>query len=110
MDEAAQEATSAYEELFRELYRPVLGFFARRGCSPEECRDLAQETFLRVHRSFGRFRGKAKASTWVFTIAANLWRNRRREAAAANARGGGGAAGGGGAPRAPPPPAAGAGP
>lgn len=72
-----------FEELFRQLYRPVLGFFAHRGCSVEECQDLAQETFLRAFRAFPGFRGESKSSTWLFTIAANLWRNRRRDAAAA---------------------------
>ncbi len=66
------------EELFRELYRPVLGFFAQRGCSQEECKDLAQETFLRAHRAFDTFRGEAKRSTWLFTIAGNVWLNRLR--------------------------------
>ncbi|MEM7586193.1 MAG: RNA polymerase sigma factor [Acidobacteriota bacterium] len=66
------------EELFRELYGPVLGFFSQRGCSQEECRDLAQETFLRAHRAFDSFRGEAKRSTWLFTIAANVWLNQRR--------------------------------
>ncbi len=67
------------EELFRELYRPVLGFFGKRGCSQEECKDLAQETFLRAHRAFDSFRGDAKRSTWLFTIASNVWRNRLRD-------------------------------
>ena len=31
--------------------------------------DLAQETFLRVFRGLPRFDGRAKLSTWIFTIA-----------------------------------------
>ena len=34
------------ERLFERYARPVSYFFARRGFSPEECRDLTQETFL----------------------------------------------------------------
>ena len=83
-----REATDAsYEELYRELYGPLLGFFARRGCSREECQDLTQETFLRAFRSFHGFRSEAKTSTWVFTIAVNVWRNRQRAAAAAKRAG-----------------------
>ena len=69
-----------FEELFREFYRPVLKFLARRGCSQEESKDLAQETFLRAHRSFRSFRGEAKPSTWLFGIALNVWRNQIRDA------------------------------
>lgn len=82
-----REAADSLEELFRELYRPLLGFFARRGCSGEECQDLTQETFLRAFRSFHGFRSEAKTSTWVFTIAVNVWRNRHRQAAAAKRAG-----------------------
>jgi RNA polymerase sigma-70 factor (ECF subfamily) len=79
--------TDAFDELFRELYRPLLGFFARRGCSGEECQDLAQDTFLRAFRAFDRFRFDAKPSTWLLTIAFNVWRNRMRETAAAKRSG-----------------------
>lgn len=71
------------EGLFRELYKPVLGFFARRGCAPEQSEDLAQETLLRAFKGFERFRGDSEASTWVITIATNLWRSRFRDAKAA---------------------------
>lgn len=79
--------TEDFEGLFRELYRPVLGFFTRHGCSSEESQDLAQETFLRAYRSLEGFRSDAKPSTWLFTIAVNVWRNRRRGAAAAKRSG-----------------------
>lgn len=72
-----------FEELFRQFYRPVVGFFAKRGTSNDECQDLAQETFLRAFRAFADFRGDARPSTWLFAIAANLWSNRNRDAAAA---------------------------
>ncbi|HEX9730751.1 MAG TPA: sigma-70 family RNA polymerase sigma factor [Thermoanaerobaculia bacterium] len=74
--------TDAFERLFRELYQPVLGFFTHRGCSREEGQDLTQDTFARAFRSFDGFRSEAKPSTWVFTIALNVWRNRMRETAA----------------------------
>lgn len=79
MPTVSRERDVRFEELFRQLYRPVLHFLARQGCSPEECNDLAQETFLRAHRSFETFRGDAKASTWLFGIALNVWRNKIRD-------------------------------
>lgn len=80
--ESPAEAEVSFEHLFRELYPAVLGFFARRGCSREECQDLAQDTFVRACRSFHRFRFEAKPLTWLLTIATNVWRNRHRDAAA----------------------------
>jgi RNA polymerase sigma-70 factor (ECF subfamily) len=81
--EALAGREDAFERLFRELYRPVMGFFAKRGCSVEDSQELAQETFLRAFKALDDFRGDAKSSTWLFAIATNLWRNRRRDAAAA---------------------------
>jgi RNA polymerase sigma-70 factor (ECF subfamily) len=34
--------------------------------------DLAQETFLRVHRGLPYFRGEARLGTWIYRIVANL--------------------------------------
>lgn len=66
------------EELFRHYYRPVVAFFTRRGFSSEESRDLAQETFLRVYKNRETFRGESSAVTWLFQIAANLYKNTLR--------------------------------
>jgi RNA polymerase sigma-70 factor (ECF subfamily) len=43
--------------------------------------DLAQETFLRVYRSLGRFRGESTFRTWVTRIVLNLATDSRREMA-----------------------------
>jgi len=40
--------------------------------------ELAQETFVRVWENCGRFRTGQKFSTWLYTIATNLWRDRQR--------------------------------
>lgn len=37
-----------------------------------EAEDVAQEVFVRVHLSLGRFRGDARFSTWLYRIAYNL--------------------------------------
>jgi RNA polymerase sigma factor (sigma-70 family) len=70
------------EESFRDLFtryqHPVFSFFARRGLSVDESRDLTQETFMRVFRSIDSFRGEASFQTWLFSIATNLWRNELR--------------------------------
>ncbi|MBD3347574.1 MAG: sigma-70 family RNA polymerase sigma factor [Candidatus Eisenbacteria bacterium] len=51
--------------------------------NPEDAEDVAQEAFVRAHRSIGRFRGDSKFSSWLYRIAVNralthLKRRRRR--------------------------------
>jgi RNA polymerase sigma-70 factor (ECF subfamily) len=72
----------ASEDLFNRYYRPVVAFFQHKGFSTEESRDLAQETFLRVYRYRERFRGESSPVTWLFQIAANLYKNQLRSLAA----------------------------
>ncbi len=72
-----------FDDLFSRYYPRIVAFFARRGFTVEESRDLAQETFLRVHRGLSRFRGETCVESWLFAIAANVWRNTLRDRAAA---------------------------
>lgn len=67
-----------FESLFNRFYRPVACFFANRGFGAEECCDLTQETFLGVYRGIHRFRHESSDETWIFKIAANIWRNALR--------------------------------
>ncbi len=46
----------SFDHLIDRYYRPISYFFANRGFSTEECRDLTQETFLGVYKGLGRFR------------------------------------------------------
>ncbi len=54
--------------------------YARRflACSADEAADLAQDAFLRVWTARERWRPDTRVSAWLFTIVANLCRNRRR--------------------------------
>lgn len=56
--------------VYRLLYR-MLG-------SHEEAQDVAQETFLNLHRHGLRFRRHSRFSTFVYRVAANAALNRRR--------------------------------
>jgi RNA polymerase sigma-70 factor (ECF subfamily) len=38
---------------------------------PEAAQDAAQETFLRVYRFIGRYKGDAKFTTWLLSVARN---------------------------------------
>lgn len=76
----------SFRRLFEEHYRKVFLFFIRRGFPDDESEDLAQEVFLRVYTHLGSFRGEARVETWLFQIAANLYRNTLRGRAALKRR------------------------
>ncbi|MBI4356076.1 MAG: sigma-70 family RNA polymerase sigma factor [Candidatus Omnitrophica bacterium] len=57
--------------LFNFLYR-LLNHY-------EEAKELTQETLVRAFRGIKGFRGEAMFSTWLYTIATNLARNRIRQ-------------------------------
>jgi RNA polymerase sigma factor (sigma-70 family) len=76
------EREAAFRRIFERSYRPVVGFFHKRGFSPEDCEELAQETFYRVYKSLAEFRGASRFDTWLFQIAANLYRNTLRDLSA----------------------------
>lgn len=71
-----------FQRLFERYSQPVTSFFARRGFSIEDCRELTQETFLGVYKGMDRFRRDSSVETWLFTIAANIWRNQLRSLSA----------------------------
>jgi RNA polymerase sigma-70 factor (ECF subfamily) len=77
---------SAFEDLVAHFERPVYALCFRLLSDPEEARDAAQETFLKVYRGLGGFRGEAGLKTWIYRIAINQamnqkrwWRRRKRE-------------------------------
>jgi len=60
------------DRIFNLCYR-LLGDYS----DAEEC---AQETFIKVFRSIKGFRFESSFSTWVYTIAVNICKNRRNSA------------------------------
>src|SRR5437870_612587 len=77
---------AAFEELVATFERPVYALCFRLLGDAEEARDAAQETFLKVYRGLGSFRGEAGLKTWIYRIAINQamnqqrwWRRRHRD-------------------------------
>src|SRR5262249_46366255 len=66
----------AFEEVVRVYQHRVFGVAVRMLGNAAEAEEIAQEVFLRVHRSVGEFRGDAKLSTWLYAIASRLCLNR----------------------------------
>ena len=68
-----------FKGLFEHYHGIMLRFFAKRGFTSEECQDLAQESFFRIHKNIDSYRGEGPFEGWLFQIAANVYRNRIRD-------------------------------
>lgn len=68
------EAT-AFDEVVARYSAKVLTICTYYLRDPHEARDVSQEVFLKVYRGLASFRGDAKLSTWIHTIAMNTCRN-----------------------------------
>jgi RNA polymerase sigma-70 factor (ECF subfamily) len=69
---------SAFTELVRRYKTKIISTAYRVLGDHARAEDVAQETFLRVHRNADRYRSIAKFSTWIYTIALNVARNELR--------------------------------
>lgn len=70
---------AAFAELVERYERPIVNFCQRMVRSREDAEDLAQESFIRVHRHLHRLKPSAKFSTLLFGIARNLALNFLRD-------------------------------
>jgi len=66
----------AFEDLVTTHQHRVFGVALRMLDNAGEAEEIAQETFLRAHRSLAEFRGDAKVSTWLYAIVSRLCLNR----------------------------------
>jgi RNA polymerase sigma-70 factor (ECF subfamily) len=74
----------AFDQLVEEYQSLVYALALRILNNAEDARDATQETFLKVYKHFGKFRGEASLKTWICRIAINQarssdrWLRRRR--------------------------------
>ena len=72
--------TAAFEQLIERHQALVAGTVARMLGSNSDVEDIAQQVFIRVWRSAGRYVARAKFTTWLLKITRNLVFNEMRRA------------------------------
>lgn len=70
---------AAFRQLVEGNQKRVLQLALRLLDSREDAEDVAQEAFLRVYQSAGKFQPHAKFSTWLYRIVVNLCHDQRRK-------------------------------
>jgi RNA polymerase sigma-70 factor (ECF subfamily) len=63
---------SGFEQLVKQHTGKIIGLAWRLVGNREEAEDLAQEAFLRLHRSLPDFRGDSRISTWLYRTTTRL--------------------------------------
>ncbi|MDY0110565.1 MAG: sigma-70 family RNA polymerase sigma factor [Candidatus Krumholzibacteria bacterium] len=69
----------AFDEVVARYKGRLYSFVLRMVKDPSLAEELTQETLIRVYLHADKYREIARFSTWVFTIATNLVRNRMRQ-------------------------------
>ncbi len=72
---------AAFSELVARYQDRIYRYLLRMTRSPEDARELTQETFLNAYQALARWRPDARLSTWLFRIAHNQaldWLRRAR--------------------------------
>lgn len=69
----------AFDELVARYKGRLFSFILRMVKDPNLAEELTQETLIRVYLHADKYREIARFSTWVFTIATNLVRNKMRQ-------------------------------
>lgn len=69
---------AAFEALVHRHQHAVYGTACRMLGDPSEAEDIAQMTFLRIHRAAPKYQPTARFTTWMFAILRNLVFNEAR--------------------------------
>lgn len=70
---------SAYDLLVRRYKKRLYNYLLRLVSDPDVAEELAQDAFVRAYVNADKYRTIARFSTWLYTIATNLVRNRYRK-------------------------------
>jgi RNA polymerase sigma-70 factor (ECF subfamily) len=69
---------SAFEPIVRRWQTPLVNLAWRFCRDRGRAEEMAQEAFLRAFRNLAQFRGDSAFSTWLFSLATNLYRTELR--------------------------------
>lgn|SRR5690554_4047399 len=69
----------ALEELLKRNYRIVKGYLLKTTCNYNLTEDLTQETMYRAIKNIKSYKPVGKFSTWLITIASNIYRDQLRK-------------------------------
>lgn len=73
-----QDEPGSLEGIIEKWERPLYSFVYRYTQNEFATRDILQETFVRIFTKRARYDFKYPLSSWIFTIAANLCKNKAR--------------------------------
>ena len=62
---------SGFKLLMDSFQKPIYYYVRRLLVSHEDAQDALQETFVKVFRNWGQFKGDSALSTWIYKIATN---------------------------------------
>ena len=83
LDEQVRQAQAgdleAFDELVRAFGGTVYNLAYRMTGNPADADDVAQEVFVKLHRTIRQYRWQAKFSTWLYALAANTCRSAMRK-------------------------------
>jgi RNA polymerase sigma-70 factor (ECF subfamily) len=70
-----------FEGIVRRWQGPLVNLAYRFVRDRERAEDMAQEAFLKIYQQLARFRGDSAFSTWMFSVALNVYRSSLRRRA-----------------------------
>ena len=79
--ELKQNNPEVVDQVVERFSKPLFAFIMRMIDDQATAEDIFQDTWIRVIRNIGTFRGDCRFSTWLFQIALNLCRNQMRRKA-----------------------------
>ena len=63
---------SVFEELYEKYHDDIFNFLFYMVRNREQTEDLVQEVYIKVLRSYKRFKGKSSEKTWLLSIARHV--------------------------------------
>ena len=79
LDACRRGDADALSRLVEQQYDPLYRFLWRLTGSPDVAAELTQEAFVRALERLPSFAGRSRFSTWLHSIALNLWRDHCRQ-------------------------------